>query len=104
MTFATFLPSRAGLGAGCRRGPRCESLDRAATHRTARGTPRGADVRKAAFGLSPNGYGRGGARAREPDGSVVESAGESRLRARPERARAPAGDVDTDPHDTPAHA
>jgi len=35
-----------------------EPRDRAATHRSARGTPRSAHVRKAAFGLPPDGCGR----------------------------------------------
>src|SRR5579863_8139251 len=103
MTFATFLPSRRRLGAGRRRAPRGESLDRAATHRPARGTPRGAHVRKAAFGLPPDGCGRGGPRAREPDGSLVAPVGDARLRARPERARASAGDTGAAPRDTSAH-
>src|SRR5882724_73580 len=92
------------LSAGCRRAPGSESLDRAATHRSARGTPRGADVRKAAFGLPPDGCGRRGPRVREPDGSVVAPAGDAGLRSRPERARASAGDAGTVPRDTPPHA
>src|ERR1700731_15471 len=92
------------LGAGCRRAPRGESFNRAATHRAARGTPRGAHVRKAAFGLPPDGCGGGGPRARGPDGSVVAPAGDAGLRPRPERARASAGDTGTDPRDTLAHA
>jgi hypothetical protein len=36
--------------------------------------------------------------------SVVAPAGDARLRARPERARASAGDAGTAPRDTPAHA
>ena len=62
------------------------------------------DVRKAAFGLPPDGCGRGGPRVRGPDGSVVAPAGDARLRSRPERARASAGDAGADPRDTPAHA
>src|SRR3981189_889015 len=71
-------------GAGRRRAPRCEPRDRAATHRPARGTPRGADVRKAPIGLPPDGCGRGGPRICEPDGSVVAPAGDAGLRSRPE--------------------
>ena len=61
------------------------------------------------FEKLPSGYrltagGRGGPRAREPDGSVIAPAGDARLRARPERARASAGDAGADPRDTPAHA
>src|ERR1700734_424653 len=104
MTFAIFLPLRAEARCGLRRAPRCEPLNRAATHRPARGTPRGAHVRKAAFGLPPDGCGRGGPRVRGPDGSVVAPLGDARLRARPERAWAAAGDAGADPRDTPAHA
>src|SRR3977135_1157289 len=82
---------------GSVRAAACEPLDRAATHRPARGTPRGAHVRKAAFGLPLDGCGRGGPRVRGPDGSVVAPAGDARLRARPERARASAGDAGTAP-------
>src|SRR5664279_2213335 len=104
MTFATFLPSRAEAPCGRRRVPWGEPLDHAATHRSARGTPRSAYVRKAAFGLPPDGSGRGGPRALEPDGSVVAPAVDARLRSRPESARASAGDADVAPRDPPAHA
>src|SRR4051794_23805573 len=50
-----FLAAARRLGAGCRRAARGESFNCAAAHRPARGTPRGADVRKAAFGLPPDG-------------------------------------------------
>src|SRR3954451_9983156 len=92
------------LGAGCRRATRCEPRDRAATHRPARGTPRGPDVRKAAFGIPPDGCGRGGPRVRGPDGSLVAPAGDARVRARPERARASAGDAGAADGDTFADA
>src|SRR3978361_725298 len=54
------------------------------------------------FGRDQDGCGRGGPRAREPDGSVVAPAGDARLRSRPERARASAGDANTALSDAPA--
>src|ERR1700691_5004143 len=92
------------LGAGCRRAHRGESLNRAATHRPARGTPRGADVREAALGLSFDECGRGGPPVRGADGGVVESAGDASLWARPGRTRTLAGDTGAAPRDALAHA
>src|SRR5277367_2666831 len=103
MTFATFLPSRVGARSGQLPASPGEPLHRAATHRPAGGAPRGAHVREAAFGLSADRCGGGGPRVRGADGSVVEPAGDARLRSRPERTRASAGDAAA-PRDTPAHA
>src|SRR3546814_18191660 len=63
------------------------------------GAAGGANVREAALGLPPDTCGRGGSGVRGADGSVVEPAGDARLRARPGRARTFAGDTGADPRD-----
>ena len=84
--------------------PPRESLDGAAPHRAARGTPRGPPVREATIGLSPDDRGRGGARGRGAHGGVVAATRDARLRSRPGRARAAAGHAGTDPRDPSPHA
>src|SRR6478735_4643876 len=66
--------------------------------------PGGAHVREAAFRLPLDGSGGGGPGTRGADGSIVAPIGDARLRPRPERTRASAGDAGAAPCDAPAHA